>query len=335
MSFKIALLGIYHESNTFVQTSTIIADFEKGHYLKGEAVRSEYKDAHHEIGGMMEVMDREGMELIPVFYAEATPGGTITSEAYEVLLEEMLRELGKVLPVDAILVVPHGAGVSEVYRDMDGHWLSEVRAVVGETVPIIGTLDLHANVSPLMVSSTNALVAYKQNPHIDQRQRGKDAANLLVQLLRGRIKPVQKLMQVPVAISIEQQLTKNEPCRSMYDYADQLSRQADILSVSILPGFPYADVQEMGTSIIVVADNNKEKATSTAIALASYITGNRESFVGNKNSIPSSLALIRESKKPVLLLDMGDNIGGGGPGNNSCILEALEEESILLFYLHV
>ena len=333
MFFKIALLGIYHESNTFVQSLTTITEFEKGHYLKGEAIRNEYKDAHHEIGGIIEVMDQEGMELIPLLYAEATPGGTVTSEAYKILLEEMLAELEKALPVDAILVVPHGAGVSEDHHDMDGHWLSQVRAAVGNKIPIIGTLDLHANVSPLMVSSTNALVSYKHNPHIDQRQRGKEAANILVQSLRGNIKPVQVLAQVPVAISIEQQLTKNEPCKSLYEYANELSRQEGIVSVSIQLGFPYADVHEMGTSIIVVADNDLEKATAAKTALSTYIIDNRKSFVGNKNSVPSSLARIKESKKPVLLLDMGDNIGGGAPGNNSCILEALEESRKINYFI--
>ncbi|MEO5995511.1 MAG: MlrC C-terminal domain-containing protein, partial [Chitinophagaceae bacterium] len=154
-----------------------------------------------------------------------------------------------------------------------------------------------------------------------------------VQVLRSNIKPVQVLVQVPVAISIEQQLTKNEPCKSLYEYANELSQQEGIVSVSIQLGFPYADVHEMGTSVIVVADNELGKAMATGTALSSYIINNRESFVGKKNSILSSLALINESKKPVLLLDMGDNIGGGAPGNNSCILEALEQSKQFNYFI--
>lgn len=325
MSLKIALLGIYHESNTYVQQVTTLSDFQNGHCLKGDAIRSEYQKAHHEIGGMIEVLDQEGIEVVPVMYAEATPGGTISSETYKILLDDMMQELEKVLPVDGCLVVPHGAGVSEDFPDMDGHWLSLLRSRVGDAMPIIGTLDLHANVSPLMVSSTNALVSYKQNPHIDQRQRGKEAANLLVQLLRAKVKPVQILIQVPMAISIEQQFTGNEPCKSLYSYAKELNQQEDILSLSIQLGFPYADVEEMGTSIIVVSDDNPDKAILTGKKLESYIIDNKDSFIGRKIDIPTSLELIRDSKKPVLLLDMGDNIGGGGPGNNSCLLEAFEE----------
>ncbi len=333
MSFKVALLGIYHESNTFVITPTVMDDFRNGQYLKGESIRKEYQNAHNEIAGMLEVLDKEQIEAIPLLFASATPGGTITAETYNFILNETLEELKKVLPIDACLVIPHGAGVSEEFPDMDGHWLSKVREIVGDTIPIIGTLDLHANVSQLMVSSTNALVAYKQNPHVDMRQRGVESAKLLVNLLNGKTKPVQALVQVPLAISIEQQLTANEPCISLYAYANQLAAEPGILALSIQHGFPYADVHEMGTSIIVVADGDYEKALSVAKKLEAYILERKQSFVGKKTDIPSALNLINDSVKPVLLLDMGDNVGGGGPANNSCILEAFEESKKYKFFV--
>ena len=333
MSFRVALLGIYHESNTFVTTPTVLDDFRNGQYLKGEAIRKEYQHAHNEIGGMLEVLDKEGIEAVPLLFASATPGGTIAADTYYFILNEMLSELDKVLPVDACLVIPHGAGVSEEFPDMDGHWLSKVREMVGDKIPVIGTLDLHANVSELMVASTNALVAYKQNPHVDMRQRGAESANLLVDLLNRKTKPVQALVQVPLAISIEQQLTAHEPCISLYAYANELAAQPGILALSIQHGFPYADVYEMGTSIIVVADDDYAKALATAKKLETYILEHKNSFVGKKNDIPSSLKLIDESEKPVLLLDMGDNVGGGGPANNSCILEAFEEIKKYKFFV--
>ena len=333
MSFRVALLGIYHESNTFVITPTVLDDFRNGKYLKGESIRKEYQNAHNEIAGMLEVLDKEGIEAIPLLFASATPGGTITAETYNFILNETIELLEKVLPVDACLVIPHGAGVSEEFPDMDGHWLSKVREVVGDTIPIIGTLDLHANVSQLMVSSTNALVAYKQNPHVDMRQRGVESAKLLVNLLNGITKPVQALVQVPLAISIEQQLTANEPCISLYAYANELAAEPGILALSIQHGFPYADVHEMGTSIIVVADGDYEKALSVAKELETYILNHKNSFVGKKNDIPSALNLINDSAKPVCLLDMGDNVGGGGPANNSCILEAFEESKKYKFFV--
>jgi microcystin degradation protein MlrC len=111
----------------------------------------------------------------------------------------------------------------------------------------------------------------------------------------------------------------------LYAYADELAAEEGIISLSIQHGFPYADVEEMGTSIIVVADGDEDKAMKTAKKLEAYILERKESFVGTKNDVTSSLQMIKNSQKPVLLLDMGDNVGGGGPANNSCIMEAFEE----------
>ena len=333
MSYKVALLGIYHESNTFAPQLTTLSDFQNGHCVKGDAIRSEYMQAHHEIGGMLAVMDQHDIEVVPIMYAEATPGGMVSSETYALLLADMMQELERALPVDGCLVVPHGAGVSEDFPDLDGHWLSLLRERVGLTIPIMGTLDLHANVSPLMVSSTDALVAYKQNPHVDQRQRGMDAAQLLVDSLQGKIRPTQTLVQVPMAISIEQQFTEKEPCKSLYKYAEALSLEPNILSISILHGFPYADVQEMGTSIIVIADHDPAAGLEIGSKLCSYLLRHRHHFVGNKIDIPSALELIAKYQKPVLLLDMGDNVGGGGPANNLGILEALEADNRYRYFV--
>lgn len=325
MSYRVALLGIYHESNTFIDRPTTLDDFRNGHWLKGNAIRKEYQHAFHEIGGMLEVFDQEGIEVIPVMYAEATPGGTITAATYADLLQEMMEELDKALPVDGCMVVPHGAGVSGSFPDMDGHWLSLLRNKLGEHTPVIGTLDPHANVSPLMIASTNGLIAYSTNPHIDQRQTGKAAAGLMVNTLRKNINPVQILIQPPLVISIEQQYTAEDPCKSLYAYARELSKEKGILSISIILGFPYADVAEMGTSFIVIADGNEDAALYAGRQLESYVMDHLEEFSGEKMDVASALSLLKESAKPVLLLDMGDNIGGGSPGNSLHLLKALEQ----------
>lgn len=328
MSYKIALLGIYHESNTFIERPTTLEDFRNGHWLIGNDVRKEYLNAFHEIGGILEVLDKEKIEVIPVMYAEATPGGAITSEACAALIQQMMIELDKILPVDGCMVVPHGAAVSESFPDMDGYWLSLLRKKVGGKIPIIGTLDPHANVSSLMISSTNGLIAYKTNPHIDQRQVGKEAATLMVDVLRGKVNPVQILIQTPLAISIEQQYTVKDPCKALYSYAWRLCQKKEILSISIILGFPYADVKEMGTSFIIIADQEKEAALKIGKKIEHYILENQRCFSGRKIDIATALSLLKGSTKPALLLDMGDNVGGGSPGDSLHLLKALEQLGI-------
>jgi microcystin degradation protein MlrC len=196
MSLKVALLGIFHESNTFVRAQTSEMDFKNGYLFMGPEIRRQYKDAHHEIGGMLEVMDRRGIDVCTVMFAEANPGGAISSETYDCLLNEMMNGLKKVMPVDGCLAVIHGAAVSETYPDMDGHWLSILRKELGNNVPVIGTIDPHANVSELMITSTDALLAYKTNPHIDRRETGRVAAKMLAGILENKIKPLQEYYRV-------------------------------------------------------------------------------------------------------------------------------------------
>lgn len=302
-------------------------DFKKGHWLKGRDIIDEYENAFHEIGGMLDVLHRHDIEVIPVMYTEATPGGMITAETYDLLLREMMEGLEKALPVDGCLVAPHGAAVCESHHDMDGHWLSLLRNRLGNRIPVVGTLDPHANVSSDMAAATNALISYGTNPHTDQRETGAKAAELLIACLQGKIKLKQHLIKLPMAISIEQQYTAGEPCRSLYAYARSFMKD-DIVSISIILGFPYADVKEMGTSFIIISNDQPLKAADIGKQLTAYILSNKEDFVGEKNNIDAVLNKLTTCDKPALLLDMGDNVGGGAPGDSTFLLEKLEEQGL-------
>ncbi|WP_198175270.1 M81 family metallopeptidase [Spirosoma telluris] len=318
MKKRIALMGLYHETNTFIDMPTTLEDFQNNFWLVGDQILAEYAGAHHEISGVIEVITAtEDMELVPVFYAMATPGGMIDKQAFETLLAELWHNLDRCGPIDGCVVVPHGAGVADGYPDMDGHWLTELRRKLGPQIPITGTLDPHANVSPAMAEATNALVAYASNPHVDQRIAGLKAAQLLVRTLRGEINPRQKLVQLPLAISIEQQYTSQDPCKSLIATMNQVAGEKNFVSASLLLGFPYADVAEMGSGFLFIADaQDADKATDdleeVTHRLSDYVLDRRASFNGVKTSIEQVYAVLPGLAKPVLLLDMGDNVGGGG-----------------------
>jgi microcystin degradation protein MlrC len=329
--FRIGLLGIYHESNTFVDGVTTINDFKKGRLLKGAKIIDEYKDAHHELGGAIEVFTNKEVDLLPVFYAETTPGGLISESTYLELTDQMFRELEAALPFDACFVVPHGAAVAENHRDMDGEWLQLLRKKIGENIPIVGTLDPHANISHAMVDCTQGLFPYSTNPHIDQRETGRKAANFLLKILRQEIDPAQFLYHTTVAISIEQQYISAEPCKSLYKFAEILREGENALHINIAIGFPYADVYEMGTSVIIIVNKHFQNETSIKAQLESYFIKEKEKFVGKKDSMDSQLLSITESRRPVLLLDMGDNVGGGSDGTSTYLLEKLERTTYRSF----
>jgi len=307
-----------------VETTTTIDDFKKGRWMKSSAIIKEYEHAYHELGGAIEVLRNNNVTLLPVFYTETTPGGMITEETYKQLLTEVTRELATVLPIDGCFVVPHGAAVATKHPDMDGDWLEEVRNIIGNDVPIVGTLDPHANVSQKMMDLTQGLFPYKTNPHVDQRETGRRAASFLLSILRQKKRTTQHLWQAPLAISIERQCTEKEPCKSLYSFAERLCHEVDDMHVGIVLGFPYADVPEMGTSAIIITED-PNKARYVKEQLQSYTVDHLTEFAGKPEAPRTTLERIGRLKKPLLLLDMGDNVGGGTFGNSTFLLELVDQ----------
>jgi microcystin degradation protein MlrC len=320
---RVGLLGLYHESNTFISQPTTMQNFREGHLYYGDSIIKEYKEAFHEIGGIIEIFEQHKIQLVPVMYANATPGGIIDKATSEDLISELIEHLDAALPLDGLMVVPHGAAVSEISDDYDGYWLDQVRKLAGQ-IPIVGTLDPHANLSQRMVDNVEAFVAYKSNPHVDQREVGKEAALIMVNTLAKKVRPMQKMIASGIAIELNMQNTASEPCLSLYRLAAMQAEREGVLSVSILLGFPYADVVEMGSSFLVVTDQDSDLAERVLAEMEGYIQNNQGLFRGNKISIEESLGMVEEMEKPVLLLDMGDNIGAGSPGDSTFILHALE-----------
>ena len=326
---RIGVIVISHESNTFLKKPTTLEDFQKNILLRGEAARAEYGHSHHEISGFFETLEAAGIEAVPILMAWTTPGGMITAETIDALwkiVEEGLEAAGQ---LDGFLVGPHGAAVDASHGDMDGWWLTALRNRVGSDVPIICTLDPHANVTEKMINACDATITLQTNPHLDQKARGIEAANLMVRTLRGEIKPTQAVSLPPIAINIERQLTRAEPCLSLQKKVDEIRNRPKVLSASLILGFPYADVPEMGSGFIVVTNNEPQLAVEYAKELTQYLWEHREEFRGVMISVDEALDMAANSPKPVCLLDMGDNTGGGGPADSTIFLQALHKRGDL------
>ena len=325
---RVGILGIQHESNTFLPVPTTEEHFRHGALLSGDTIRKEYADSHHELGGFFTALDESDIQAVPLFFAWALPSGTITTAAAEFLCRQLQDAVDAAGELDGLLVAPHGAAVSEPFADFDGHWLSQLREQVGTGVPIIGTLDLHANLSQQMADACNALIAYRTNPHLDQRQRGRQAGELMIRTLRGEIRPVQAAALPAVSINIERQLTSDSPCREMYAFADKLLNRPGVITNSLLLGFPYADVAEMGSAFLVVTDGDRELAQRTVDELGDYLIRHRDDFLPQMVEIDEAVPRALAAAGPACLLDMGDNVGGGSPGDSTFLLHALCEAGV-------
>ena len=217
---RIGILALLHESNTFVSQPTALQQFHDDLYLEGDAIRQQLASSHHEIGGffagLQQCSRNDDVIAVPLLATRATPAGVITAQALEYLVAHMLSIVAATSDLDGILIAPHGAAVSQLAADADGYWLSKLRELVGKELPIIGTLDAHANLSRSMIQACNALIAYRTNPHLDQRARGIEAATLMVRMLRGEVRPTMAASYPPLVINIERQCTSEPHLQRQY-----------------------------------------------------------------------------------------------------------------------
>lgn len=327
---RVGVLALLQESNTFLAGVTTLDHFRADVLAVDEEVRDRFAGTHHEVGGFFEGLERERIEAVPIFATRAVPYGRITSDAFAELMRLMSDALDRAGPLDGLLVAPHGATVAESHPDADGHWLSLVRSRYPR-LPIIGTLDPHANLSPAMVAATDALIAYRSNPHLDQKERGLEAAALMARTLRGEVKPTQAASFPPLIINIERQHTAESPCRDEIEYADRMRSRDGVLSNSLILGFPYADVPEMGSAALVVTNNDPGLARRLADEWSRRLWDRREEFVGRLISVDDAIVLAARLDGPVGLLDMGDNVGGGSPGDGTILAWALRECGLTTF----
>jgi microcystin degradation protein MlrC len=322
---RIAIGGFMHESNTFAPLPTDRARFETGSLSRGDHLVSVWQDAHHEMGGFITGAARFGYDLAPIVMAWATPAGPVDDADFDEIVEEIAEGCRRE-SIDGLLLALHGAMVARSHPDGDGEVLRRIRDRLGDALPIIATLDYHANVSPTMAEHADALIGYQTYPHVDQRAIGLVAAKLMVRTVRKEIRPRTALARPPLILNLLGQETDREPMRSLMAWARDAERRPGLLSVSLMAGFPYADVPKMGPSVIAVADDedNRTLAQDVADELSGRMwEARRDLFIpcpGPEEAVRLALA---SDRSPVVLVDLGDNVGGGSAGDGTVLLAEL------------
>jgi microcystin degradation protein MlrC len=333
---RIAIAGFMHESNTFNPLLTDRAAFVAQSLTTGAELLAEWREAHHEMGGFLEAAGVEGFEAVPLLMAWATPAGPVADAVFDEITEQLGERL-RGSQADGLLLALHGAMVAQSHLDADGEILERLRRVVGRDLPIAVTLDLHGNISQRLIDHCDVAVAYRTCPHVDQRECGRRAASLLVRRLRGDIRPCLALAKPPLLLNIMTHDTSLPPLRPFMDAARALEQQPGILAASLLPGFAYADVPQMGPSILVVGDGEPQQARQAADRLAEELWQAREQFaVPLPNAAGAVSQALHAEKRPVVLVDTGDNVGGGSSGDGTMLLRELMRqgaaESVVCLY---
>jgi microcystin degradation protein MlrC len=329
---RVVILGFSIECNRFAPPATG-AHFS---YFVGNDVIAEAHAATPrmlpEIPGFVAAMDAAGpWTPVGIAFAAAEPNGPVEHIFFTEVLDTIQRRLQAALPVDAVYICAHGAALTTEEDDPDGLLFEQVRKIVGPEMPVAATLDLHANVSERMVRSLDVFIGYRTNPHLDMRERGAEAAAAIREMLAG-VKPQCAFIRLPIVPPTVTLLTAAGPYAEMIALG-QRRINPEIMNVSAMGGFAFADAPDCGLSVVVTARRDKRAAESLAREIAELGWANRARFFPRLTSLDDAvgkaLAVGREPALPALVFaDVADNPGGGGRGNTVFLLRAFYDAGV-------
>ncbi|HET7559063.1 MAG TPA: M81 family metallopeptidase [Limnochordia bacterium] len=333
MARRVWIGGIWHETNTFVRGATSRADFIANAHHAGDELLQALSGTRTEVGGVLAAAARHELAICPGLWTAATPSGLVAGDAYAGLKAELLDSLRRQRPVEAAILALHGAMVAAGEDDPEGDLIEAVRALLGPDVPIVVTLDLHANVSERMARAADALIPYDTYPHVDAYERGEEACGLVARILDDGIIPGLVLVKPPLLACVPSMNTASGPMQELMAKAHAAeANEPGLTHVGLAPGYPYADVPAAGLSVIVGFTEGPERATTVARELASAAWSSRLRLLP-QGLLPPDAAIARiqsfgEGPGPVALIDVGDNIGGGSPGDGTVLLAALVAQGV-------
>ncbi|KXF74766.1 microcystin degradation protein MlrC [Paramesorhizobium deserti] len=329
MSKRVALAGFLHETNTFAPSRATYAQFEQGGgYLpisRGREILDRCPGVNLGISGSLAHAQAAGWDIVPILWTGAIPSAHVTRDAYERITAEIVDGIAKAGPLDGICLDLHGAMVAEHLDDGEGELIARVRRVVGPHVPIAVSLDLHGNTTRRMVNEADLLVAFRTYPHVDMAKTGRRAAEGLGKLM-ARARPYAKAFRrLPFLTSIPWQCTSIEPARSLYAEVAALE-QRDVASVSYWMGFPAADIEECGQTVLAYGET-QAAADQAADHLYERILASEAAFAGRAyepdEGVREAMRIAGSANRPVVIADTQDNPGAGGDSNTTGMLRAL------------
>ncbi|BBK34859.1 microcystinase C [Allostella humosa] len=320
-----------HETNTFSKDPTDLAAFKRRDFYLGNQIPEARRGTRSNFGGSFEAADKFGWQLIHPINASANPSGTVTREAFEYLVGQILDAVDQAGGIDAALLHLHGAMVAEGFEDAEGELLRRLREKVGPKVPIAVTLDLHGNITPLMAESANALIAFKTYPHIDQYECAWKGAEILERAMNGEIEPRVVLARRAMLTGLDMGRTQGGPMKELVDQGIALEEKGDLLSVSVFAGFPHSDIREVGPSVAIAYDakaaGRAEEARATAERFMDRCWETRDfaalTFLTPEQAAKKAKAEEQGVTKPLVIADYTDNPGGGGYGDTTALLKAM------------
>jgi microcystin degradation protein MlrC len=326
---RIAVGGFLHETNTFAPTKADYDAFMHGSgrtsIADASSVLKTVRNINAGQAGFIDVAETNGWDLVPTIACAASPSAHVTEDAFERIVKVMVERIAAAGPIDGVYLDLHGAMVTEHLDDGEGDILSRVRKVIGPGVPLVASLDLHANVTPEMMGYADALIAYRRYPHTDMADTGRASARHLARLLGSKQRFAKAFRQLPFLIPISWQCTNDHPAKGIYERLATYQNEA-VPTLSFAPGFPAADFMHCGPSVFAYGRTQAD-ADAAADALVALITGHEADFDGRIYSpdegVRHAMELANDASKPIVIADTQDNPGAGGDSDTTGMLRAL------------
>jgi microcystin degradation protein MlrC len=330
---RVALMGFLLESNSFAPVSDEQA-FRSLCYMAGDEILEDIAKPNAslpvEIPSFCAAMDQSELDWqpMPIVVTAAEPGGPVDQAFFKRTQDDMEQRLCAAMPLDGVYIAEHGAMTGTDSPDPDGDLFEMVRGIVGPDVPILATLDLHANISEKMVDNTDVLISYLTNPHVDQKERAEEACGLMIEMWNG-MRPKTAFIRLPLVAPSVTLLTAVGPYADMIN-AGQAKKTDAIANVSVVAGFVFGDTPMNGIAVVVAGRNDLTPARQLCTELAQQGWDDRDRFKTNLTSLDDAVAMMAEngkdSSRPAqIFADVADNPGGGGRGNTTWILQKLVE----------
>lgn len=324
MSKRILFGGIFHETHTFLDEVTTLADFSiktgnEIHQCRGDA---------SVVDGFLKVAEEERWTVLPTLDIRATPSGIVEDKVLDFFwktFEERALAWLQEGPVDGVYLVLHGAMACQSWPDVEGELLKRIRGIPGlGTLPLFGVFDLHANFSPLMAEASSGLVAYRENPHTDGHESAIRAAHHLSRSLHEHAIPTMYWASAGILWPPPGTGTAHTPMKDLEALARQFeSEDPHIWEVNIVAGFSFADTPDTGVSFQVISDGPASHAQTILQTLKDKAWELRHKGLCKDLPVDEVLASLLPIKEgPVVLVEPSDNIGGGAPGDGTGILRS-------------
>lgn len=324
---RIGIGQLWQETNTFNPLPTTRHDFEQFGVLRGDQLVEQMADTN-ELGGFIQSLRDwpEQPEIVGLVRLPAWPSGLATAETFDWMRGEMLKALAQAGPLDGLLLALHGAMAAAEHPDVEGEILSAVREVVGSTMPIVVTLDLHANVTERMAREADALVLFHTAPHVDVFETGQRGAAVLRRILTKHARPVTAFQKLPCVLPAERANTELGHGLS-WELKQALQRceaLPGVLTAGLATVQPWLDVPEFGTAVVVVSDGNPQQAIDECTRVANQLWQRRQEYLPELVPVEQAVRRAHDVQEGLVVLgDGADATTSGAPGDSTALLAEL------------